>query len=108
MSAKVDVATGAISVAVFGIQATMSPSDFAAWANVIVTAAPAILILFLIWRIYRLDKQHASCVTNQQKTQDQLVLAYRALLDPQLRCNLPGEDEFISGNFCLPPKDQKE
>jgi hypothetical protein len=108
MSAKVDSATGVVSVAIFGIQAALSPNDFAAWSNVITAAAPAILILFLLWRIYRLDKQHASCVSNQQKTQDQLTLAYRALIDPRLRCNLPNEDEFIAGNFCLPPKNQEE
>ena len=108
MSAKADVATGAVSVAVFGIQATMSPSDFAAWANVIVAAAPAILILFLLWRIYKLDKQHASCISNHEKTQDQLALAYRALINPNLRCHLPEEEDFIAGNFRLPPKYTEE
>lgn len=101
MSAKVDTATGVISVSIFGVQAALAPADALAWGDVIIQIAPALLILFLIWRIYRLDKQHAQCNTNWMKTQDQLALAYRALLDEDVKCRLPAEHDFVAGNFNL-------
>ena len=101
MSGKVDSATGVISVAVFGVQAALSPGDLAAWMEVIVNCAPAILILFLIWRIHKLDKLHANCTNQWAKTQEQLALAYRAITDSVVRDQLPKEQEFLSCNFDL-------
>lgn len=99
MSSKLDATTGVISIAIFGLQATLSPADAKAWGDTILQVAPAILILFLIWRIWRLDKQHSECNKNWMKTQDQLALAYRALLDEDVKHRLPEEHDFISGNF---------
>ena len=101
MSKTIDAATGVVSVAVFGISGSFSPEDAAAWSSVIVSAAPAILILFLIWRINKLDKQHSECNANWIKTQSQLALAYRALQGTQTSCRLPTEHEFMKGEFNL-------
>lgn len=101
MSGKVDTATGAVSIAIFGIQATLTPADASAWANVITTGAPALLIIFLIWRIYRLDKQHEECSKQWSQTRDQLHLAYEALVDESKRCQLPTTRDFLNGNFTI-------
>lgn len=101
MSAKTDTATGAVSVAIFGIQGTFTATDLALWAQVVVNAAPAILILFLIWRIVSLDKQHAECNKNWKQTREQLSLVYETLIDETKRCNLPPKHDFMNGNFEL-------
>lgn len=97
MSSKADAATGAISVAVFGLQATLTPSDLQLWAQVVVNGAPAILILFLIWRLWKMDKQHSECTRNWAETRQQLAMVYEALVDETKRCHLPSKQEFIEG-----------
>lgn len=101
MSGKADAVTGVISVAIFGVQATFTAPDLALWAQVIVNAAPAILILFLIWRIVTLDRQHSECNKNWKQTREQLSLVYETLLDESIRCRLPSKHEFMKGNFDL-------
>lgn len=99
MSGKLDAATAVVSISIFGVQAALAPADVEAWGDTILQTAPAILILFLIWRIWKLDKQHADCTANQAKTFEQLSLAYDALLDETKRCNLPTKEEFLRGDF---------
>lgn len=101
MSTKVDAATGVVSVAVFGVSATLTPQDATAWGNVIITMAPAILILFLLWRIHKMDKQHAECNKNWAQTREQLTLAWRAIQQMNFTCKLPTEKDFLEGNFTL-------
>lgn len=101
MSAKIEGATGIISVAIFGITAQFSPTDITAWKEVLMGAAPLLLILFLIWRVHKLDKQHEECNANWMKAQEQLVLAYRAIQNPDMCRRLPGEEAFKEGNFNL-------
>lgn len=97
MSSKVDVATGTVSVAVFGLQATLAPHDLAMWAQVIVSGAPGLLILFLIWRLWKVDKQHSECTRNWAETRQQLAMVYEALVDETKRCHLPSKQDFIDG-----------
>lgn len=97
MSSKVDVATGAISVAVFGLQATLTPSDLELWVQVVVNAAPAFLIIFLIWRLWKMDRQHMECTKNWAETRQQLAMVYAALVDETKRCHLPSQEDFMSG-----------
>lgn len=101
MSAKEDTATGIISVAIFGFSGQFSPADMSAWADVVMRAAPVVLILFLIWRMHKLDKQHSDCMVNWQKSQDQQLLMYRAIQDPSICKGLPPEHEFVANSFCL-------
>lgn len=108
MSAQVEGVTGAITVAVFGISGTFLPSDFSAWNEVLMSGAPLLLILFLIWRIHCVDKRHMECTANWMKTQEQLALTYRALQDSQVRRNLPPEQAFLDNNFCLSDHPTKE
>lgn len=108
MSGKTDTVTGVLSVAVFGVSGEFSAADITNWGSAILGAAPVILILFLIWRMYKLDKQHAECTTNQAKTQEQLVLAYRAIQSVQVRRRLPTEEDFCNGNFNLDDHAKKE
>lgn len=102
MSAKADTVTGAVSVAIFGISATLTPETATAWGNVIIGIAPAILILFLIWRIHKVDKQHEECARQWARTQKQLILAYQTLRELS-SCELPSEREFIQGEFHVTP-----
>ena len=69
MSAAVEKTTGAITVAIAGVTATLGHEDVAAWGNVLMSLAPLILILFLIWRIYKLDQQHKDCQEKHQQLQ---------------------------------------
>lgn len=108
MSAKIEGATGVISVAIFGITAQFTPTDITAWKEVLMGAAPLLLILFLIWRVHKLDKQHAECNANWVKSQEQLVLAYRAIQSPAMRRELPEEEDFKEGNFCLADHPKRE
>lgn len=101
MSSQIEGATGAITVAIFGITGTLTPTDFSAWYEVLMNGAPLILILFLIWRIHCVDKRHAECTVNWMKTQEQLALTHRALQDATVARNLPSEKDFLSNNFCL-------
>ena len=100
-SDKVDAVTGIVTVTLGVISGSFSPADFHEWGITILNLSPFVLILFLIWRLRQLDVQHKECTANQIKTQDQLVLAFRAIQDSQVRKNLPSEDEFCAGNFCL-------
>lgn len=101
MSAKADTALGVISFSAFGVEAVLAPADALAWNNVFLTMAPAFLILFLIWRIYRLDKEHQSCKDSWELTRKQLALAHQALTSATVRCSLPSQKDFMTGNFDL-------
>lgn len=101
MSATTDAALGVVTVSVFGITTSVGPAEATAWGQVFIGLAPAILIIFLIWRVYRLDKQHMECTQNWNKTQEQLALAYRAITSLSVRRKLPPEKDFLEGNFCL-------
>lgn len=100
-SSKADAVTGVITVAFAGISGSFSAADFHEWGTTFMSLSPFILVLYLLWRTRQLDLQHKECTANNIKIQEQLVLAYRAIQDVQVRRQLPHEDDFISGNFCL-------
>lgn len=100
-SDKTDAVTGIVTVTFGVLSGSFSATDFHEWGTTIMSLSPFVLILFLIWRMRQLDMQHKECTTNQAKTQDQLMLAYRALQDSQVRRSLPPEDDFKEGKFCL-------
>lgn len=79
MSTKVDGATGVISIAIFGVQAVLTPADALVWGNTFIQMAPALLILFLIWRIHKLDKLYTECRRDLARTVEQLAHAHVAL-----------------------------
>lgn len=99
---KLDGASGIITIAIAGISGSFTPADFHEWGTTFLSLSPFVLILFLIWRIRQLDKQHAECTNNHLKTQEQLVLAYHAITDITNTRNLPSVAEFKAGNFNLP------
>lgn len=105
---KADAATGIITVTLGALSGSFSPADFHEWGTTFMSLSPFVLVLFLIWRIRQLDNQHKECTVNWAKTQEQLLLAYRAIQDTQVRRNLPSEDEFREGNFCLDNHVKKE
>lgn len=107
-SDKTDAVTGIITVTFGVLSGSFSPADFHEWGTTVMSLSPFVLVLFLIWRIRQLDFQHKECTANWAKTQEQVVLAYRAIQDVQVRRNLPSEDEFKSGNFCLDNHQAKE
>lgn len=109
MSAITEKATGVVTVAVAGVQATMTHEDVASWGNTLMSLAPLILILFLIWRIYKLDQQHKDCQerhealqASQQKMQEQLLMTFLAAKSPNIRKELPTVEEFKSNTFIVP------
>lgn len=100
-SDRADAVTGIVTVTLGVLHGSFSAADFHEWGTTIMGLSPFVLILFLIWRMRQLDSQHKECTVNQMKTQDQLVLVYRALQDSKVRRSLPSEDELVSGDFCL-------
>ena len=109
MSAVVEKTTGAITVAVAGVQATMTHEDVATWGNTLMSLAPLLLILFLIWRMYKLDQQHKDCQEryeelqqSQQKMQEQLLMTFLATKSPNIRKELPTVEEFKTNTFVVP------
>lgn len=109
MSAITEKATGVVTVAVAGVQATLTHEDVASWGNTLISLAPLILILFLIWRIYKLDQQHKDCQeryvqlqASQQKMQEQLLMTFLATKSPNIRRELPTVEEFKANTFTVP------
>ena len=96
---KLDAATGVITVAVAGVSGSFSASDVHEWGTVLMNMAPLILILFLIWRIYKLDQQHKECLDNHSRMQEQVLLAYLAAKSPEAGHELPSKADFMSGSF---------
>jgi hypothetical protein len=109
MTAMVEKTTGAVTIAVGGITATLGHEDVAAWGSVLMSLAPLLLILFLIWRIHKLDQQHRDCQKrhealqqSQQKMQEQLLTTFLAVKSPSIRKELPTVEEFKSNAFSVP------
>lgn len=109
MTAIADKTTGVITVAVAGVTATLGHEDVALWGGTLMSLAPLILILFLIWRIHKLDKEHRDCQErheqlqqSQQKMQEQLLMTFLAVKSPTIRKELPTVEEFKSDNFTVP------
>lgn len=109
MAAITEKATGAVTVAIGGITATLGHEDVAAWGSVLMSLAPLVLILFLIWRIHKLDQQHKECQANterlqasQQRMQEQLLTTFLAVKSPTIRKELPTVEAFKSNSFAVP------
>lgn len=101
MTGKVDQAVGLITLSIGGVTATLAPHDAAAWGSVLMDLAPLGLIAFLIWRVQKMDKQLANCREQHDRVTDQLLLAYTALTNRNVRQNLPTKEEFLSGQFTI-------
>lgn len=107
-SEKADAVTGIITVTLGAVSGSFSPADFQAWGTTFMSLSPFVLVLFLIWRIRQLDNQHKECTSNQTKISEQLILAYRAIQDADVRSNMPAEHDFKAGNFCLNDHEKQE
>jgi hypothetical protein len=101
MSTKAEGITGIVSVSILGVSAALTPDDATAWGVALQGLAPLILFCFLLWRIYKLDKQHQECTANNERMQEQIILMYRAAQNVQIRRQLPLEEDFKEGNFDL-------
>lgn len=105
--AKLDGVTGIITVAIGGITASLSPSDLQSWGASVMSLGPLLLIIFLIWRIHKLDKQHSACQDRHNKMQEQLLFAYTAIQKTQGdACPLPTVERFITNDFTLSELDE--
>lgn len=109
MSAVVEKTTGAVTIAIAGVTATLGHQDVADWGTTLMSLAPLLLILFLVWRIYKLDQQHKDCQEryeqlqeSQQKMQEQLLMTFLATKSPTLRKELPTVEEFKANAFIVP------
>lgn len=109
MSAAIEKTTGVVTVAVAGVTASMTHEDVASWGNTLMSLAPLLLILFLIWRIYKLDQQHKECQeryeqlqSSQQAMQEQILTTFLAVKSPTIRKELPTVQEFKEKSFTVP------
>jgi hypothetical protein len=103
-SNKMDGATGIVTVALGFISGSFTAEDFHTWGQTIMSLSPFVLILFLLWRIWKMDKQLKDKDDQLIKTQDKLDLLYSALTSTQVRRNLPSACDFRDGNFEAPIK----
>lgn len=71
-SAKIEAATGIVTVALGAVSGSFSPADLHEWGTTFLSLSPFLLILFLVWRIHQLDKQHKDCTANQSAMQSQI------------------------------------
>lgn len=109
MTAIAEKATGAVTIAVAGVTATLGHEDVKEWGNVLLALAPLLLILFQTWRIYKLDQQHKDCQErheqlqeSQQRMQEQILTTFLAVKSPTMRKDLPTVKEFKESNFTAP------
>lgn len=107
-SNKLDGATGIVTVALGFIGGSFTAEDFHTWGQTIMSLSPFVLILFLLWRIWKMDKQLKDKDEQLIKTQDKLDLLYSALTSTQVRRNLPSACDFRDGNFAAPIKSGQE
>lgn len=107
-SNKLDGATGIVTVALGFISGSFTAEDFHTWGQTIMSLSPFVLILFLLWRIWKMDKQLKDKDEQLIKTQDKLDLLYSALTSTQVRRNLPSACDFRDGNFEAPIKSGQE
>lgn len=96
---KAEQATGVITFSFAGITAALTAAQAAQWGEVLMGMGPILLILFLIWRMRKLDAQLKDCQENHQKVTNQMIMAYMAMKDPALASKLPPMEQFISGEF---------
>lgn len=101
MTEKIDQAVGLITLSFAGITATLAPADAAAWGSVLMDLAPLGLIAFLIWRVRQMDTDLKHCREQHGKVAEQLLLAYTALTNDNIRRKLPTKEQFLSGEFDL-------
>lgn len=94
-------ATGVLTVALAGITVSLTPQDALDWGNALMQLGPLMLILFLIWRMWGLDKQLRECRESHEKVAGQLMLAFTALRDPTLAASLPTPHEIITGKATI-------
>lgn len=107
-SSKLDGATGVVTIALGAISGSFTAEDFHQWGQTIMSLSPFVLILFMIWRMRKIDQQHKDCGENLIKTQDKLDLMYHALTNNQVRRNMPSACDFRDGNFEIPVTATKE
>lgn len=92
MAGKVDAAAGVVSISIGGFAAVFAPADAEAWATLFMDFLPLFMIMFLIWRIRRMDMQLKEAQELQVVLSRQLLLAalemQRNGIDPASHINL--------------------
>lgn len=108
MTAVTEKVTGVVTIGIAGVQASMTHADVEAWGTSLMAIAPLLLILFLIWRIYKLDQQHKDCQEryqrlqdNQSKMQEQILMTFLATKHPEV-CEVPSVKDFKNNDFTVP------
>lgn len=69
----IDTTTGAVTIAIFGLTATLTPDDARNWAEVLTTYAPLCLIGFLIWRLRLMDKSLCKCQDRHERLEKEIL-----------------------------------
>lgn len=96
-----DAAAGTVTVTMGAVQATLTPESFSQWANVLISYLPLLLAGYLIWRIRAIDAALRHCESAHRHTSDQLLLAFTALQDAEVRSRLPSARAIIDGKVTL-------
>lgn len=101
MSNKLESVTGIISISLAGFSVVLSPVDAKAWGDTLLQMAPLLLIVFLCWRIWVLDKHFKECRRAHDATAQQLLLAFTALQSSAVRRNLPDPAKIVDGEVII-------
>lgn len=102
--------TGIVTVSIAGVNVALSHADILNWGNSIMSLAPLLLILFLTWRMYKMDQQHKACQdsysvlqASHDDMQKKLLFAYMSIHKTNnTACSLPTVEKFAASEFDLP------
>lgn len=93
--------TGVITVAIAGVTVALTPQDAIAWGQTFMQLGPLMLVLFLVWRLKKLDDQLKDCRTSHDRVANQLLLAFTAIKNPEVAANLPHPKDIVDGSATL-------
>lgn len=100
-SSKVDGAVGVITFSIAGVTGVLDAASAEAWGHTLLNLAPLLLIIFVIWRMMKLDSSHKECQRKYDKISEQLLLTYAAMKAHTPAHQLPTVREFKENEFDL-------
>lgn len=93
--------TGVVSFSLFGISAALTSTEARDWGQVLMELAPLILIAFLAFSLWRINKRHDECQKTNGLLNEKIFLIYASLQNKEVSCRLPNATDFNSNNFEL-------
>lgn len=93
--------TGVITFSLFGISAALQAHEAREWMQVVLDMAPVILIGFLAWSLFNMNKKHEQCRVTNEQLNEKILLLYAAMVSNQTRKCMPSPTDFNENNFDL-------